>query len=80
MTTKQKKEFNALPTEAERAAWLLNHPVTASIQICPETMGLVAMAQCCGVYLPGKHETEEIAITEATKWLKAKAASGTTDI
>lgn len=74
MTPIQKKEFEALPTVAARAQWLLKHGVTATISIDPKTLSLVARPMACDTLLPGNYASEEEAITAGRTFLEAKAA------
>lgn len=79
MTRKEKKEFEALPSIKERAAWLLKKGVTAKIQINTKELNLVARAFSAGVALPGEWKSEAEAVAGATAWLAAKAGLPVSD-
>ncbi len=67
----------SLETIHERAEFLLNIGVTATIQI--NNLTPVYQSQVGGLLLPPTANTKEDAIRKGTKWLKNKASNTSSD-
>ena len=76
MKHSDKLKYESLGTIAERAAWLLDQGVSASLDIDNDndTLSPVWRVSCAGVMLPQKFTgTEAEALRDAETWLREKA-------
>jgi len=74
MKHSDKLKYESLGTIAERAAWLLDQSVSASLDIDGTTLSPVWRVSCAGVMLPQKFTgTEAEALRDAETWLREKA-------